>query len=200
MASPRAKKICRILLGLCLAIALYVIVQAVSIHNFGFGDDEAHADVAIVLGAAAYHKKPSPVFRERINHAINLYKDGRVERIMLTGGYGHGAAFAEAEVARIYCLDQGLPESALLMETKSTTTWENLREAKPILDDNGWESALIVSDPWHLKRAVAMARRLDIEARPAGTPTTRFQSFRTRAGFLLKEFWYYHQFLLFGPN
>ncbi|NNM28753.1 MAG: YdcF family protein [Akkermansiaceae bacterium] len=199
MDSTRAKIIRRSLSAAAVIAAAYLLIQAISIHTFGFHDDGMHADVAVVLGAAAYHKKPSPVFEERINHAINLYKSGRVEQIMLTGGFGEGAPFAESEVARLYCLDKGLPESALLMETRSKTTWENLREAKPILEENGWKSALIVSDPWHLKRAVAMARHLGIEAHPAGTPTTRFRSLKARAGFLVREVWYYHEFLFFGP-
>ena len=78
------------------------------------------------------------------------------------------------------------------------TTEENLTEAKSLMDGNGWTSALIVSDPWHLKRAVSAARRLDINAHPSGTTTTRYESPRARAGFLLRELYFYHRHLFFG--
>ena len=195
MASPRVKRILRIALGTVLALAAYLVFQAVSIHRFGFSDDGRTADCAIILGAAAYHNKPSPVFTERINQGIRLFKDGRVTHLILTGGFGEGAPFAESEVALAYCLEQGLPREALLIETKSQTTEENLTEAKALMAENCWTSALVVSDPWHLKRAVGMARRRGIEAHPSGTTTTRYESPRARAGFLLRELYFYHRYL-----
>lgn len=198
MLSPRARKILRVTLGALLVFALYILFQALSIHRFGFSDDGRSADCAIVLGAAAWHNKPSPVFKERLNHAIRLYDEGRVRVLILTGGFGTGAPFAESEVARTYCLDRGIPEEALILETKSRTTAQNLSEAKGLLERNGLGSALIVSDPWHLKRAVAMARRLNIDAHPSATTTTRFTSLRSRANFLFRELYFYHRFLLTG--
>lgn len=198
METPRWKKPLRIFLGAFLALLVYLIFQAYSIHRFGFSDDGRSADCAIVLGAAAYHNKPSPVFTERINQGIRLYQEERVRFIILTGGFGEGAPFAESEVALDYCLEQGVPREALLLETKSKHTLENLREAKLVMDERDWTSALVVSDPWHLKRAVAMARSSDIEAHPSGTTSTRYESPKTRAGFLLRELYFYHQFIFFG--
>ncbi len=198
MPVTRRKKIIRITAGLVAAVIAYTILQAWSIHRFGFSDDGRKADCAIVLGAAAWHNKPSPVFKERINHAITLYKNERVPHIILTGGFGDGAPFAESEVALKYCLEQGVPASALSIETNSQTTLQNLREAKTLLDAQGRDSALVVSDPWHLKRAVAMARKLGIDAHPAGTPSTRFESPKARLSFLLRELYFYPEFLVFG--
>ena len=74
----------------------------------------------------------------------------------------------------------------------------DLTEAARLMEENGWTSALVVSDPWHLKRAVSIARSRGIEAHPSGTTTTRFESPKTRAGFLLRELYFYHRHLLLG--
>ncbi|MDA0766740.1 MAG: YdcF family protein [Verrucomicrobia bacterium] len=198
MRSPRWKRSLRIILGTFLALTLYLVYQAVSIHRFGFSDDGRSADCAIVLGAAAYHNKPSPVFTERINQGIRLYKEGRVAHLILTGGFGEGAPFAESEVALDHCLAHGVPREALLLETTSQTTDQNLVEAKRLMDENAWQTALVVSDPWHLKRAVAAAKDLGIEAHPSGTITTRYESPKARAGFLLRELYFYHRYLFLG--
>ena len=198
MEPSRRKKNLRIFLGVTLALLAYLTLQAVSIHRFGFSDDGRSADCAIVLGAAAYHNKPSPVFTERINQGIRLYQEERVKFIILTGGFGDGAPFAESEVALDYCLDQGVPREALPLETKSKHTQENLKEAKLVMDERGWKTALVVSDPWHLKRALAMAHSKGIDAQPSGTTSSRYESPKARAGFLLRELYFYHQFIFFG--
>ncbi len=192
------RKLLRIALGTFVALFLYLSWQALSIHRFGFADDGRDADCAIVLGTAAWHNKPSPVLQERLNHAIGLYESGRVPILILTGGFGDGAEYAESKVAENYCLQRGVPAEALVSEDRSRTTIENLAEARALLEENGLRTALIVSDPWHLKRAVAIARRQGIDAHPSGTTTSRFQSFKARANFLLRELYLYHRYLLLG--
>ena len=177
------------------ALTLYLIGQTISINRYGFRDSGRKAHCAIVLGGAAWHDKPSPVFRERLNHAISLYIDKRVTALVLTGGKGTGAPYSEGEVARDYCLKRGIPEEALFMEGNSRTTVQNLEEASRILDQQGFTSALIVSDPWHLKRGVLIARRQGMEAFPSGTTTSRFESFKSRASFTMRELYLYHLYL-----
>ena len=197
--APRWKKrVVRIVLLTMLAAVVYTGWQTLSIHSYGFRDDGRKADCAIVLGTAAWHNKPSPVFEERLNHAIKLYQEGRVKALVLTGGRGKGAPFAEAQVAYDYCVKQGVPKTALFREAESRTTTENLSGAKEVLDREGLKSALIVSDPWHLKRGVLIAKRQGIDASQSGTKTTRFESFRSRTSFLLRELYLYHVFLVFG--
>ena len=181
----------------CLAglFAIYLIWQVIAVSRYGFKDDGRQADCAIVLGGAAWHDKPSPVFRERLNHAIKLYLDGRVGALVLTGGKGAGAPYSEGEVARDYCLERNVPEHALFMEGNSTTTIQNLEEAGKILDRQNFRSALVVSDPWHLRRGVLIARRQGIAASPSGTRTSRFQSLKSRSRFTLRELYLYHRYL-----
>ncbi|MGN7073210.1 YdcF family protein, partial [Neisseria sp. P0001.S004] len=88
---------------------------------------DAHADAAVVLGAAAWDKRPSPVFRERINHAITLYQSHRVGKIIFTGGTPKKGFMTEAEVGRRYALKQGIPAHNILFENTSRNTYENLR-------------------------------------------------------------------------
>ena len=177
-------------------LVLYLIWQVNAISRYGFQDDGQNADCAIVLGGAAWHNKPSPVFKERLNHAIKLYLEGRVGALVLTGGKGAGAPYSEGEVARHYCLERNIPEHALFMEGHSTTTIQNLEEAGKILAKQNFRSALIVSDPWHLKRGVLIARRQGLEASPSGTRTSRFQSLKSRTHFTLRELYLYHRYLV----
>lgn len=101
-------------------------------------------------------------------------------------------------MAETYCLKRGVPPEALISEDRSRTTIENLAEARTLLEERGFRSALIVSDPWHLKRGVSIARREGIEAYPSGTTTSRFRSFKARANFLFRELYLYHRYLLLG--
>jgi len=149
-----------------------------------------------VLGAAAYNDEPSPVFKERINHAILLLKEKRVKSILLTGGYGgtkeREAKYAESEVARNYCLENGVLPEQIYIEKKSQTTKENIREAKRIMQGKGLGSALIVSDPWHLKRACSIASHFDVSAKPSATRTSLYTSQESKLKFVWKEFLYLH--------
>lgn len=159
---------------------------------------DARADVAIVLGAAVEGDRPSPVFRERIAHAIALYREGRVGRLLLTGGRGAGDSVAESEAAQAMALAEGVPAEAILIETQSVTTMHNLVEAQLLMRDSGLESALVVSDPLHMRRAMQMADTLGIDAQPCATPSSRYRSWGTKAPFLLREVYFMHHFWLFG--
>lgn len=192
------KPLRRKLFYLLLAIIAYLGGQLFDIHRVGHLDRGRNADCAIVLGAAAWDKKPSPVLRERLNHAIDLYKDGDVRNLILTGGYGKGAEFAESEVGLDYCVSQGVPRSAIRIDKESQSTIGNLKEAKEIMVLQGWSTALLVSDPWHLKRARRMAKDLDLRVFPSATTSSMFESTGAKAKFLFKELYLYHYYLLTG--
>ncbi|WP_107928443.1 YdcF family protein [Neisseria animaloris] len=146
-----------------------------------------HADAAVVLGAAAWDKRPSPVFQERINHAIALYQGGRVEKLVFTGGTPKKGFMTEAEVGRRYALKQGVPARHILFENTSRSTYENLLNIKPLLRENGIRSVIIVSDPYHTARAAVMARDLGLNATVSGTPTSRYSKSQKKAKFLMQE-------------
>lgn len=132
------------------------------------------ADAAVVLGAAAWDKRPSPVFRERINHALTLYQSHRVNKLIFTGGTPKQGFMTEAEVGRRYALQQGVPATDIYFENTSRDTYQNLLNIKPILRDHNLHTLIIVSDPYHMARATAIARDLHLNAQGSPTPTSRF--------------------------
>jgi len=152
--------------------------------------------VAVVLGAAVWGDRPSPVFEERIRHAVHLYRAGNIQAIVFTGGKGAGDRLTEADVGRRYALEHGVAEEDIYCEATSQVTYENLKGAQAIIETQGWRSVLIVSDPLHMKRAMTMARDLGLSAYPAPTPTSRYRSRVTKARFLARETLFYILYLI----
>ncbi|MBQ9990702.1 MAG: YdcF family protein [Lachnospiraceae bacterium] len=155
--------------------------------------DRQKADIAIILGAAASDSEVSPVFRERINHGIWLYENGYVKKLLLTGGTASGNNHSDAHMAMQYALSQDIPEKDILLEEESTITMENLDNAKVIMEEEGYSSAIIVSDPLHMKRSMYLAQQgeknLLFSSWP--TPTTMYKSLKTQLPFLLRETFLY---------
>lgn len=152
-------------------------------------NDDAHADVAIVLGAAAWGEKPSPVFRERINHALALYQTHRVEKLMFTGGTPKAGFATEAEVARKFAIKQGIPENDIIFENQSKDTFQNLVNARQLMRRHRLHTAVLVSDPYHMARAKMMAEDLGMKVTISPTPTSRFSqaSKQTQWAFFMQE-------------
>jgi len=160
----------------------------------GARDQAQPADAIVVLGAAAYDAVPSPVFRERIEHGLALYRRGQARRLIFTGGYGgQGARFAESEVARRYAIQRGIPADAIWTETRSQTTCQNLLETRRLLHEQGWDKVIVVSDPLHMARALRLSRRLGINAVTSPTPSSRFRSLKPWFNFLAREVWFFHR-------
>lgn len=183
------------LFWLFVAVCVWLVFIATSIWTYGAHDYAQKSDCAIVLGAAAYHKNPSPVFKARIDHAVSLYKQGIISKIIFTGGYGKGAPYAESEVATTYAIRNGIKNSDILIETISRSTADNLIEAKKLMAKNGLTTSVIISDPLHLKRASIIAKNLDILAVTSPTPTSRYHSFKEQFKFLIREVYFYHYYL-----
>lgn len=154
-------------------------------------------DCAIVLGAAVHGLKPSPVFQARIDHAIDLHQKGIVSHLIFTGGKSPHALIAESESAKTEALAQGVPHAAILTETLSRTTLQNLQESARIMQNRGLNSAVIVSDPLHLRRACTMAADLGIQAVPSATPATRYQTWRSKLPFLFRECYFTLHYQIF---
>lgn len=181
----------KILMALAAALVLCLAATAVSICAYAGADEKREADIAIVLGAATWNGEVSPVFRERINHGITLYRDGYVGKLILTGGYGEGNDTSDAAAGRDYAVSQGVPEEDILIEEASTITQENLANAKSMMDEHGYSSAIIVSDPLHMKRAMLLAKDCGIEAYSSPTPTTMYRSAWAKLKFLAREEFFY---------
>lgn len=180
-----------------LSITVTVNYLAWTIYAYPFTAVPVQADAAIVLGAAAWGERPSPVFRERINHAITLYERRAVRKLIFTGAQADASEPAEALVAQQYALARGIPAGDILIETRSHSTQENLYYARQVAQAHHLSRLLIVSDPLHLKRAVLIAQDLGLEAYPAPTPTTRYRSLSSQLRFLSRETYFYAAYLLY---
>lgn len=179
---------------LLLVVLFWLVGVAAYITWVGQRDDARPADAIIVLGAAAYDAKPSPVFEERIRHGIDLYKRGLAPKLIFTGGYGGvGARFSESQVARRYALRQGVPDKAILIESLSRNTHDNLRQASLLMQQHQLHDVIVVSDPLHMARALRISKELGIRAVGSPTPTSRFRTFATRWRFLLQEVYFFHR-------
>lgn len=155
-------------------------------------------ETAIVLGAAVIGDAPSPVFAARLDHAARLYREGRAGRILVTGGRSPEDELSEAAAGAAWLEAHGVPDAAILREDRSRTTRENLANARRVLGPRANAPVLIVSDPLHMRRAMAMADSEGLAARPAPTPTTRYRSLGTQAPFLAREVWFLHVHWLAG--
>jgi uncharacterized SAM-binding protein YcdF (DUF218 family) len=184
----RATKVLKILI---ICVALAIAFTALRIYTYSSASSDTQADAAVVLGAAVWSQGVSPVFRERINHAIDLYRRRQVHKIIFTGGQGNPNEPTEAAAARDYAVSNGIPPLDILIEQRSHTTYENLVYAKQLADQHGLKKVLIVSDPMHMKRAIAMAQDVGLDAYPSPTTTTRYKGFRSQVSELTRETFYY---------
>jgi uncharacterized SAM-binding protein YcdF (DUF218 family) len=161
------------LIGWLLSGALVVWGATVGlIVAAGARPDIHRADAILVMGAAQYNGRPSPVLQARLDHAISLYRRHLAPRLVFTGGVGVGDTLSEGEVAHRYALKQGVPESAIMVERRGVTSAESVSSAAAMMRANGLQSALMVSDSYHMLRLELLARRAGIRPyrAPAATP------------------------------
>jgi uncharacterized SAM-binding protein YcdF (DUF218 family) len=115
-------------------------------------DEARPADVIVVLGAAEYRGKPSPVLQARLNHALFLYLQGYAPRILTTGGKGGDPTYTEGEVAHAYLAHRGVPSEAILVESEGESTVQSLAAAAEIMRRMSLKSCIVVSDGYHIYR------------------------------------------------
>lgn len=132
-----------------------------------------NADAILVLGAAQYNGRPSPVYQARLDHALALYDQGYAPRLIVTGGVGRGDTLSEGEVGRRYALDHGVPDEAILVEREGATSAQSVAAAAALMRGYEMRTALVVSDPFHMMRLEVLTRRAGIRPRRAPTPTSR---------------------------
>ena len=182
-----------------LLIVIGTALASNSIVQFSKLDEKTKCDTVIILGAATTNGEVSPVYRERIHHGIWLYENGYVDCLIMTGGVGNGNETSDAYVAKQYAISKGIPEEAIFIEEKSTITEENLKNAKAIMAENSLDTAIIVSDPLHMKRAMTMAKDYGISAYSSPTPTTMYKSNKTKIPFLAREVFFYIGYSILRP-
>src|SRR4029453_19121011 len=122
----------RVLAGVVIVVIAAWITSAIAVLIWGARDGARASDAIVVLGAAQYVGRPSPVLRARLDHALDLWQRGLAPRLIFTGGMGAGDTTSEAAVSRAYALRHGVPDTAILMENNGRTTHESAAAA-PVL-------------------------------------------------------------------
>ncbi len=159
----------RLAVAIALTFAGLWIASALAVFVFAARDNARRADAIVVLGAAQYDGRPSPVLKARIDHALALFNRKLAPRLIVTGGRGEGDTTSEAAVARNYALRRGVPDSAILLESTGRTTEESIRGVASILEARDLNSAVLVSDPAHMFRLWVLAHRFGVT--PYTSPT-----------------------------
>lgn len=185
------KKVRKFLVFIPLAFLLYVLYATINIVSYSNVNELIKADAAIVLGAGVWGDKPSPVFEERINHAIWLYKNGYVNKLIFAGGIGKGNDYSDSSIAKKYAIHNLVPEEDIYIEEQSTITQENIFYAAKIVDEHNMSTVIIVSDPLHMKRALLMAKDYGLEAYSSPTPTSAYRTLKSKVPFLAREVFFY---------
>lgn len=140
-----------------------------------------NADWIVVLGAAQYNGEPSIIFRNRLEAALQLYRQGYAPRIAVTGGRSAGDRYSEGEVGCAYLKAKGVPPSALHCEQQSRRTVENLANIAPVV---GKSKVIIVTDEPHLPRALILAEQLGLKASGFAVRGNFKESYWQREGWL----------------
>jgi uncharacterized SAM-binding protein YcdF (DUF218 family) len=135
-------------------------------------DEAGRAQAIIVLGAAQYDGRPSPVLATRLEHTLQLWQEGLAPYIVVTGGRQPGDRFTEASASADWLLERGVPDDAILREVQGATTWESLAASARFLKERGLTDVLIVSDPYHLLRAKETAEEVGLHARTSPVPNS----------------------------
>ncbi len=149
--------------ALLLLTAAWLLIL-VTIVVLGQRDGAAPADAIVVLGAAQYEGRPSPVLRARLDHAITLWEQGLVPRMILTGGQGERDTLSEAAVGRRYMIARGVPDTAIVLEARGRTSSQSLQAVATYLrGGNGGARVILVSDQFHMFRLWILARRFGLD-------------------------------------
>lgn len=177
------KKRAVLVLLFLLTLTGWSVYQYKSISLVGETSEPVPADVIIIMGAAVWEQEtPSPALQARIDHAAKLHRQGYAGRLILSGGQGTYPP-TEAEAMQVALLRQGVDGSLLYLETEAVNSLENLKFSRDIMADYGFETAIIVTDPFHMKRSLLIARDLGLKATGAPAKNSilyRNDSLRTR--------------------
>lgn len=152
----------RLIASIILAIVALWAASMGAVLLFSWMDQARPVESIVVLGAAQYDGKPSPVLRARLDHGIDLWNHGMGKVLVLTGGKGAGDTTSEADVGRSYARKHGVPDTAILLENKGRTTRESMLGVAALLESRGIKTAILVSDPFHMLRLSIIGRRFGL--------------------------------------
>jgi uncharacterized SAM-binding protein YcdF (DUF218 family) len=195
----------RVLLGLLVLVLAYFAVTTTLVARWMGKDERPRVDAIVVLGAAQYDGRPSAIYLARLEHAVELWRGGVAPLVVFTGGRERGDRFTEGGSGGRWAIRQGLPEEAVLTEERSRTTYQNLAGAKRALErrnpDTSRHRIVVVSDPFHMFRAVKQAADLGMDAYPSPTRTSPLSASRLKlTELVLREDLAIAEYLLSGAG
>lgn len=152
-------------------LAGYMVVVGFQVWSASRVDAREPADAIVVLGAAQYDGRPSPALQRRLDHALELYEEGLAPRIVLTGSKRPGDRFTEAYTGYRYLARAGVPESALTIVADGANTYESLAATRRVLREDGDDRVLLVSDGYHNRRLIGIAKELGMDPLVASATT-----------------------------
>ena len=167
--------------SLVLLLLVLWVASAAAVVIWGSRDRARAADAIVVLGAAQYVGRPSPVLKARLDHAIALWSRGLAPLLIVTGGMGTGDTTSEGAVSRLYALRHGVPDSAILVEGRGRTTRESLETVADMMEARRLGRAILVSDPFHMLRLSILADGLGLVPYTSPTPTSPISANRNEA-------------------
>lgn len=135
-------------------------------------DQRRQVDAIVVLGAAQYNGRPSPVLKARLDHALGLYRGGLAPLVVVTGGVGRGDTLSEAIVGRRYLMAHDVPADAVVAHPEGRNTMASMTAVSAWLRNRGYRRVLLVSDPFHMFRLRLEARRTHLEAYTSPTASS----------------------------
>lgn len=158
---------------LAVAVLVFAVLEAIILVGCR-DDDDCDAPVVIVLGAKVWPDGPSPAMVRRLNKALDYHKAHPDALLLVSGGQGGDEPVSEAQAMRDYLVQAGVPEEQILVEDRSTSTAENLRYSKQLMEEQGYDAettpVVIVSNSFHLARVRMLAKRCELDARAIGAP------------------------------
>ena len=165
------RRIAQVGLVLLLVGIGYFAVSFWQVWSTGRSDQARDVDAIVVLGAAQYDGRPSPQLAARLDHVIDLWRDGVAPQVVVTGGNQAGDRFTEASASAQYLVDRGVPESAIVQEDAGTTTYDSLARAQLLVGDSV-DTVLVVTDPYHALRSRLTAAEVGFTAYVSPTPSS----------------------------
>ncbi len=174
----RLKYLIRFLLIVLLVWMVVLIGLSLRVYTFGNQDNAQPSDVIIVLGSGLRRNgSAGDALIRRAIWSARLYEEGIAPAIICTGGIGRRQTRSEASACRELLIERGVPDSAIYMEGQSASTEENAIYAQAIMQTNGWQTAVIVTDSFHILRASWIFNGVGIEHVTSPVPRTWMRTF-----------------------
>lgn len=191
----------RVIAGVIALALLWVVSVPFRVWWDARGEDHRASDAIIVLGAAQYNGRPSPVLEARLRKARELWRADVAPMIVTVGGGARGDVTTEADAGRMWLAANAVPAEAVVAVAVGGNTQSSLDAVGEVFDDRGWQSAVLVTDPWHTFRAKALARSVGIDAVSAPARSGPVvQTRQAQARYILRESLAYYRWRFTGDS